>query len=153
LRQVALVKFIIRPAVRADSLAIRSLINEVQINPMNLDWKRFIVAVTSQNELIGSGQIKPHADGLKELASIAVNQSERGDHIAHEIINSLLIRETNRPLYLMCRAKLELFYARFGFHVIELDIMPAYFRRISKIAKIMNRQRTSSDQLIVMQKD
>jgi N-acetylglutamate synthase-like GNAT family acetyltransferase len=146
-------KFIIRPAVREDSLAIRSLIKDVRINPMNLDWRRFIVVVTSQNELIGCGQVKPHADGSKELASIAVKESERGNHIADDIINNLLTREADRPLYLMCRARLELFYGRFGFHVIGSDLMPGYFRRISQIAKLMNLQATSANQLIVMQKD
>jgi len=153
LRQVALGKFVVRPAVRADSLAIRSLINTVRINPMNLDWRRFIVAVTLQNEIVGCGQVKPHSDGSKELASIAVKESQRGNHIAHDIINILLTREMDRPLFLMCRAKLESFYVRFGFHVIELDIMPGYFKRISQIAKIINRPATSADQLIVMQKD
>jgi hypothetical protein len=31
--------------------------------------------------------------------------------------------------------------------------MPGYFRRISQIAKLMNLQATSANQLIVMQKD
>lgn len=145
-------EFSVRPAVREDSPAIRSLINAVHINPTGLDWRRFLVA-SNQEELLGCGQIKPHADGSSELASIAVDERTRGKGIAREIILGLLERDTTRPLYLMCRARLELFYNKFEFRIITMVEMPPYFRRISHIAHLFNRETVPEDRLIVMRLD
>jgi len=148
-----LVEFTIRPAGRDDFPAIRSLIKAVHINPTGLDWRRFLVALSTQEELLGCGQIKPHADGSSELASIAVDQRTRGKGIAREIIMGLLARDTTRPLYLMCRARLELFYNKFKFRIITMEEMPPYFRRISHIAHLFNRDTVPEDRLIVMRLD
>jgi len=148
-----LAEFIIRPAVRDDFPAIRSLINTVHINPTGLDWRRFHVAISSQKELLGCGQIKPHDDGSRELASIAVDERARGKGIAREIIMGLLARDTTRPIYLMCRARLELFYTKFEFHIVTMKEMPPYFRHISRIVHLINRDAATEDRLIVMRLD
>ena len=62
----------IRRATRQDANAIHALIRQVRINPMALDWRRFLVVVDEQHRVIGCGQVKPHADGTRELASLAV---------------------------------------------------------------------------------
>ncbi|MFN8386101.1 MAG: hypothetical protein U0X92_06720 [Anaerolineales bacterium] len=36
------------------------MIRLVGINPMDLDWKRFVVAVNDEEQIVGTGQIKPH---------------------------------------------------------------------------------------------
>ena len=146
-------EFTLRPAERDDFPAIRSLINAVHINPTGLDWRRFLIATSMQNELLGCGQIKPHADGSCELASIAVDERVRGNGIAKGIIMALLAMEATRPLYLMCRSRLELFYLKFEFRVITYDEMPPYFRHISRLAHLFNRRIVSDDGLIVMRLD
>jgi N-acetylglutamate synthase-like GNAT family acetyltransferase len=145
-----LAEFRLRPAERIDFPAIRSLINTVGINPTGLYWRRFIVAISTQGELLGCGQIKPHSDGSVELASIAVTQKARGAGIARAIIEKLISRETIRPLYLMCRAKLEPLYNKFDFRVINVEEMPKYFQRIHHLAKVFNFKSPPEDQLIVM---
>jgi hypothetical protein len=50
---VYLAEFSVRPATRDDFPVIRSLINTVQINPTGLDWRRFLVVVMSQGNLLG----------------------------------------------------------------------------------------------------
>lgn len=120
--------FQLRPARREDSAPIRTLIWRVRINPTSLDWRRFWVAVDSQERLLGCGQLKPHGDGSLELASIAVHPQYRGRGIAHAIVNQLLNR-ASRPLYLRCTAPLQDFYERFGFRVISPDEMPPNYRR------------------------
>jgi ribosomal protein S18 acetylase RimI-like enzyme len=75
---------------------------------------------------LGCGQIKPHSDGSRELASIAVQVQARGQGLARAVIVELLAREKTRPIYLMCRARLVPLYVIFGFHVIKLDEMPVY---------------------------
>jgi N-acetylglutamate synthase-like GNAT family acetyltransferase len=148
-----LAEFTIRPAVRDDFSEIRSLINTVHINPTGLDWRRFLVAISLQKELLGCGQIKYHADGSRELASIAVCERARGKGIARAVIMDLLEKERTRPIYLMCRARLELFYAKFEFRIVTMEAMPPYFRRISRIAQLLNLNTLAEDRLIVMRLD
>jgi N-acetylglutamate synthase-like GNAT family acetyltransferase len=148
-----LVDIIVHPAFQKDFPAIRALIHAVQINPIGLDWRRFQVAMSNNGELLGCGQIKLHSDGSKELASIAVQESERGKGIARAIISTLLTLEPNRPLYLMCRARLNSFYEKFGFISVEMEDMPPYFKRISRVERIINSSSRVDDRLLVMRLD
>ncbi len=126
-------EFNLRPAREAESRAIRDLIQAVRINPMDLDWKRFIVAVDVQDQIIATGQIKPHGRDIHELASIAVRPQYRGQGLARAVIEYLL-KDGPRPLYLTCRSKLVQLYAKFGFVEISYDEMPRYFQRLSRLA-------------------
>ncbi len=145
--------FSLRPAAKADFPAIRRLIHEVNINPTGLDWRRFLLAVSAENELLGCGQIKPHGDGSIELASIAVRKEARGQGIARAVIEELLTREATRPVYLMCRARLEPLYEKFGFRTIAFDEMPRYFKSISRAERIFNKDADPLDRLRVMRLD
>jgi N-acetylglutamate synthase-like GNAT family acetyltransferase len=148
-----LVEFTLRPAVQTDFTAIRALIHTVHINPMGLDWRHFLVAVKSERALLACGQIKPHTDGSRELASIAVQEQARGQGLARAIIGALLAREVQRPLYLMCRARLEPLYVKFGFRAIATPEMPPYFQRISRAERIFNSKAQPEDRLLVMRLD
>ncbi len=145
-----MVEFIVRTAAQEDFPAIRALIHSVRINPLGLDWRRFQVALSPKGELLGCGQIKPHADGSMELASIAVRDSERDHGIASAIISTLLVLNPERPLYLMCRSKLNSFYNKFGFIAIETEEMPPYFKRVHRIEHIINSSSQAEDRLLVM---
>ena len=145
-----MVDFVVRPATRQDFGEIRALIHAVSINPTGLEWRRFMIAVTPESTLLGCGQIKPHFDGSLELASIAVQERARGQGVARAIIQELLEREKTRPLYLMCRARLELLYVKFGFHAIGQEDMPVYFQRISRAERIFNSQARAEDRLMIM---
>ncbi len=146
-------EYIIRPATREDARAIRVLINKVRINPMGLNWRRFLVAVNMTGVLIGCGQIKLHSDGSRELASIAVLEESRGQGVARSIIEELLAHEAQRPLYLTCRARLELFYNKFGFHAITPKEMPSYFLRIKQVESLFNSKALHENRLLVMRMD
>lgn len=143
--------FTLRPALETESDAIKDLIHSVGINPMGLDWKRFIVVVDAEDQIIATGQIKPHgarAD-IHELASIAVVPEYRGQGLARAIIESLL-NESPRPLYLTCVSTLEPFYNKFGFVTISQDEMPRYFQRLSKLANVFFTFSNREDSLLVM---
>src|SRR5260221_6437237 len=112
----------IRPAVAEDQAPIKQIIHEAQINPRNLDWPRFVVAEAS-GKIVGVGQVKPHKDGSRELASIAVIPDYQRRGIAGRIIETLLAGEQSH-LYLMCEAKNEKLSQRFGFRRIESQEMP-----------------------------
>jgi len=143
-------EFVIRPAGKRDAQAIRSLIHQVQINPMGLDWRRFILAVGPNNEMIGCGQIKLHKDNSLELASIAVRPDFRGRGVAQKIISVLIEHEIRRPLFLMCRARLESFYEKFGFRTASSSELPRYFRRIKRLEHIINQHVATDERLLVM---
>ena len=143
--------FTLRPAKESESGVIKDLIHLTGINPMGLDWKRFIVAVSEQDQVLGIGQIKPHgADGeILELASIAVLPEYRGKGVARAIIEHLL-QESPRPLYLMCESSLGSLYEKFGFQGLEYEEMPRYFQRISKLAGLVTTLARREERLLVM---
>ena len=140
----------IRPATQSDQKTIERIVREANINPMSLDWRRFLVAeddvpsteFTLRNEglrmIVGVGQVKPHDDGSRELASIAVIPEHQRQGIASEIIRALLANERG-DLYLICRDELESFYERFGFWRIGPKEMPPYFRTIIRVISIFAR--------------
>jgi N-acetylglutamate synthase-like GNAT family acetyltransferase len=143
-----MVNYEIRPALESESAQIKDLIHLVGINPTALDWKRFIVAVNEQGEVIGCGQVKPHGKDVLELASIAVLPEHRGQGIARKIIEALL-EKTPRPLYLMCMAHNGPMYERFGFRSITYEQMPRYYQRIKKVFDVANIIRRDEELLVM----
>ena len=141
--------FNIRPAKESESRTITDLIHLVGINPMGLDWKRFVVAVNDRDEMIGCGQLKPHGQGILELASIAVHPAHQGNGVARLIIEHLL-KDSPRPLYLMCQSSLGPFYKKFGFQAISYEEMPRYFQRMSKLAGLAATLARKEERLLIM---
>lgn len=139
----------LRSAVRADDATIKKIVRAANINPMDLNWQRFIVA-EEDGQIIGTGQIKPHNDGSRELASIAVVPERQGQEIGSRIIRALIERESG-VLYLMCREKLGTYYPRFGFYAVADGQMPPYFRRIARAARIFSK--IMGVKLLVMKRD
>ena len=102
---------------------------------MGLKWPQFVLAVTADNTIIGCGQVKPHRDGSRELASIAVVPEWRNQGIAAAIINHLLSHHTP-PLWLTCESRLVPFYQKFGFlEIKEPGQMTSYFRGIFRFSQ------------------
>ena len=124
--------YALRPAREEDFDSIKGLIHSAGINPLGLDWQRFVVAVDAEDRVIATGQIKPHGRDVHELASIAVAPDHQGKGIARAIIEHLL-EDSPRPLYLTCRSRLEPLYEKFGFQAIPYEEMPRYYQRISRL--------------------
>ncbi len=139
----------IRPARETETAQIRDLIYLVGINPTGLDWRRFVVAANDQDEMIGCGQLKPHGQDVLELASIAVYPEHQGKGVARAIIESLL-KDSPRPLYLMCESSLGPLYEKFGFRGISYEEMPRYFQRMSKLAGLVTTLARREEHLLVM---
>ena len=139
----------IRPARETDTAPIRDLIYLVGINPMGLDWKRFVVAVNDRDEMIGCGQLKPHGQEILELASIAVYPEHQGNGVARLLIEHLL-KDSPRPLYLMCQSSLGPSYEKFGFQAISYQEMPRYFQRMSRLAGLVTTLARREERLLIM---
>lgn len=127
-------EFRLRPAAQADSESIRQIIRQTRLNPVGLDWRRFLIVETPDGDFAGCGQIKPHRGEILELASLAVAEPYRGQGIARLVIRRLLADEPSRPIYLTCRSELGEFYKRFGFRALALAEMPPYYRWLSRLA-------------------
>lgn len=143
--------FQLRPAQAADASGIKALIRAVHINPMGLDWHRFIVAESYEAPILGCGQVKPHGGGLKELASIAVWPEYRGRGIARQIIETL-IAEHPGTLYLMCATPVCSLYEKFGFHVMNATEAPRYFSRMISLAGFASALVPGAPQIRVMRR-
>jgi N-acetylglutamate synthase-like GNAT family acetyltransferase len=144
-----LAEVVLRPAGAADAGFIRKLILEVGINPVGLDWRRFIIAVDETGKPVGCGQLKPHGKEVLELASLAVIPGQQGSGIGSAIA-ARLIESAPRPLYLMCQARLRSYYEKFGFRSLELEEMPRYYRRIKKVLQVYERFAGPDDTVLVM---
>jgi N-acetylglutamate synthase-like GNAT family acetyltransferase len=141
----------IRPAQPQDQPTIVRIVRDAKINPLSIAWSRFLVAEEA-GQIVGVGQIKPHGDASRELASIAVVPSYRGRGIAGQIIRRLLERESG-VLYLTCRDPLESFYVRFGFRRIGREEMSPYFRRVIRVANLWMALIHSPVRIIVMKRN
>jgi len=144
-----MVNFTLRPARESESRQIKDLIHSVGINPMGLDWRRFIVAVDARDRVIGTGQLKPHGTDILELSSIAVIPEYRGKGIARAVIEYLLT-DSPRPLYLTCLSTLEPLYEKFGFVRLAHEEMPRFYQRLSRVANAMLTVARQGDHLLVM---
>ena len=127
---------LLRPAAETDALKIHDLIHRVGINPLDLNWRHFVVAENADDRFIGCAQLKPHRDGSLELASLAVEPEYRRQGVARELIEHLLANSP-RPLYLMCRPVLVPFYEKFGFNLCGTETLPTYFRRIRRLTQAL----------------
>lgn len=121
---------------------------KARLNPMSLDWRRFFVAVTPDESVIGIAQVKPHRDGSQELASLITVEPWRGKGVARSLV-TLLQGQQPDGLYLMCRAELGIFYEQFGFKSLLLEEMTPYFRKMKRMVRLSERLRGKEMMLIM----
>ncbi len=142
----------IRPATPADQRAITAIIRAAQINPMDLQWQNFALAVEDgSGAVVGTGQIRRHGDGSAELASIATIPSHQRRGIAHQVINYLMDRHAG-ALYLTCIDTMGTFYEQFGFRRLEPAEFTPYFRRLARVAGALHFLSSDGHRLLVMKR-
>jgi N-acetylglutamate synthase-like GNAT family acetyltransferase len=126
---------LIRAAAAADAPAIRGLIRQAQLNPLDLDWRRFLVA-DDHGEVVACSQVRVHGGGTRELASVAVAPSHRGRGLGRAIAEAAIAREPVRPLYLYTESRIEAFWTKFDFRPVEGEAIPRDLRASLRIARI-----------------
>lgn len=102
--------------------------------------------------MLACAQVKPHRDGTRELASLAVQPDQRGKGLARRIILHLQAQHSP-PLLLTCRAELQPLYRKFGFRTLAPDEMSPYFRRIWRVVFVFSRLTRTPMRLAVMRWD
>ena len=142
--------FQLRVAAAADQPTIKQMVKSAHLNPMGLDWRRFTLAVTADDQIVGCIQHKPHRGGAVELASLVVVKGWRRKGVARQLIDHL--KETaGSPLWLMCASRLTKFYEPFGFRQVTLGRpMPRYFRWMLRLAYLFNRVTPPNQTLAIM---
>ena len=125
----------IRPALQADQETIVSFVRQARINPRNLHWENFMVA-EEDGQVVGIRQVKVHSQGTREVASGFVLPEFRRRGISARLMNELLARETG-PLYTMVNGKRAAYYEPFGFRRVDVDQLPADFRKEYRIGRIV----------------
>ena len=139
----------LRSATINDQKLIKDLIHKVGINPMRLDWERFIVAEDA-GRFMGCVQLKPHKDGVRELASLAVQPDHQGQGIGGQLIQALIEREGGE-LYLTCRSRLTPYYERFGFRAVDPAHVPDSFKIQMRFGRLLAKM-TRFEGLSVMRR-
>jgi N-acetylglutamate synthase-like GNAT family acetyltransferase len=123
----------LRGAEAVDQDVITRMVTQARLNPMGLDWRRFILIEAQDGEVIACGQVKPHRDGSRELASLVVEEQWRGMGLGSAILSEFM-QDYEPPLYLMCRSTLVSYYTRFGFRELTPEMeQPPYFKRIRRL--------------------
>jgi N-acetylglutamate synthase-like GNAT family acetyltransferase len=127
----------LRPATVADQKPIKDLVHLVGINPTGLNWQRFIIAEDA-GQFVGCVQLKPHNDGVRELASLAVQPSHQAQGVGSQLIRALLEREGGE-IYLGCRSPLATYYAKFGFNLVEEKDLPSSFKLPYRFGRFLQK--------------
>jgi N-acetylglutamate synthase-like GNAT family acetyltransferase len=125
----------LRPATATDQKPIRDLIHLVGINPTGLNWQRFIIAEDA-GQFVGCVQLKPHNDGVRELASLAVQPSHQAQGIGGQLIRALL-QQNPGLIYLTCRSTLSGYYERFGFQMVPVAELPGSFKLQHRAGRLL----------------
>lgn len=128
--------FWLRRAHREDKRVIKYLVRSAGLNPFGLNWRRFTIAASEKDPIIGCVQAKPHRDGALELASLVVKPAWRSHGVGGSLIADVKAR-SNGELWLMCRDTLTDYYTRFDFDIIsDAAQMTPYFWRIWLLARL-----------------
>lgn len=139
----------LRPAQRSDARLIRGLTWQVGNNPLALDWRRFWLVVDADDRMLACAQFKPHSDGTREFASLAVIPEWRGRGLARSLILHFQ-EQDGPPLYLTCRSSLEALYTHFGFRSLTDDELPPYYLRLRRVTDILLKWTRRKEGICIM---
>ena len=106
----------LRKAIESDQPTIRRMVRQEGLNPLDVRWQNFIVAVDESDAIIGIGQIRLHPT-CKELGSLIVRSEYRGQGIGAALI-AALEQIAGYPLYLDCAGHNKPYYERFGYREV-----------------------------------
>ena len=129
----------VRRATPLDQPAIRAMVQGERLNPTDLRWSNFMVAVT-EGGIVGAVQMRKHTDGSRELGSLVVASELRGQGIAKRLIDALLAAEPG-PVWMITWDGFAHACARWGFRPIDPRSAPVKVRRnwrLGSLARIVS---------------
>ena len=126
----------IRRATEKDQPAITALVRSERLNPNQLHWSNFVVAVDRRG-VIGAVQLRKHFDGSRELGSLVVRKEARRQQIASRLIEAL-IRGAGERVLMITASAYAARYRRWGFQPISPAAAPSAVRRNYWIGSLMS---------------
>jgi amino-acid N-acetyltransferase len=139
---------VLRPALQEDQRVITQLIHTERLNPLDLNWQRFIVAEEDRCT-VGVIQARMHPDGSRELASLVVVPSHRQRGIASMLVGAVQ-EQWGAPLYLTCVHTREPLYNRYGFTRCPRHKMPPLLRVEHAISNIALHLFSRPERILVL---
>ena len=112
----------IRPATENDGAALTALMRGEPLRPFDRRWQNFLVA-ESNDGLVGAVQIRRHWDGAREIGSLVVAPTHRGQGIASRLMSGRLTN-SDRAIFAITGAKFAGHYKQWGFLAIPLSEAP-----------------------------
>jgi len=125
----------VRDATPDDQAEIVALVRSEHLNPNDLDWWRFVVAVDAHG-LVGAVQLRENDDGSQELSSLVVRHDQRGCGIATRMIERLLYGRSSR-IYAVTRHTMVPRFERWGFTAIETRHAPPAVRQRRLLGQLL----------------
>ena len=123
----------VRRARPDDQPVITAMVRRARLNPAGLHWEQFVVG-ERDGRAAGVAQLRRHADGTKELASLAVEAGARGPGVATQMVDSLLAGEA-AAVYALIDRRFVGHFARWGFHQVAPSELPRSVSRIYLIGR------------------
>jgi N-acetylglutamate synthase-like GNAT family acetyltransferase len=125
----------VRRATADDQAGITALVRGARLNPRGLAWTAFVVAEDG-GRLVGTAQLRPHADGALELASLVVDPGARGAGVATSLVDALLETE-RRPVHTVVDARYAGHFERWGFAPVAAGDLPRSIRRTLRVGRVV----------------
>jgi amino-acid N-acetyltransferase len=125
----------VRRATPPDQPTIRAMVHAERLNPSDLRWSNFMVAVADE-DIVGACQMRRHADGSRELGSLVVARGLRGRGIARRLIDALLAAEPG-PVWMITAEGFACACARWGFRPIDPRSAPVKVRRNWRLGSLV----------------
>ena len=117
----------IRRALEVDQAAIEALVGLERLNPTDLDWRRFWVAVNGP-EVVGAVQLRRHPDSSCEVSSLVVGGPHRHQGVASRLLGALLT-DAAPECYLITGTALAGYYGQWGFQRTSVARAPRCIRK------------------------
>ena len=115
-------------ATPEDELAIFDLLKELEGDRAEFDITKFYVAKDGDT-LIGCVRTKMVSNSYLELSSLAVDKNYQGRGIGSKLVEELLLKETDRPIFILTELNKESFYKKFNFNIIAHSELPSEFKK------------------------
>ncbi|MBI2524220.1 hypothetical protein HYW11_03350 [Candidatus Peregrinibacteria bacterium] len=124
--------FTIRKAQKADIQGIEALIKTHPVmNATDLNDGTFFV-VEKKKMIIGCCRVYEHPTKLKELRSLCIADTERGNRLGQSLVRMLLAKQKHDKIYIIIDPALEEYYAETSFrHVLRVPL--ALTQKIERI--------------------
>ena len=111
------------------------MVRRARLNPAGLRWESFVVGELD-DRVVGIAQLRRHADGTRELASLVVEPELRGHGIATQMVDELLTDEP-AAVYVLVDRRFVSHFGRWGFDPVDVEDLPRWLGRTYRVGRVV----------------